>query len=75
MKREKQTHTQTNTHTDTHTQTIRLLDRIGPVGRFDENLSIKSAAWRKFNFFLKKKVREEHFSGSHKTLKVAKIYD
>ena len=34
MKRDKEANTHTDTHT--HTQTIRLLDRIGPVGRFDE---------------------------------------
>ena len=38
MKRDKQTHRQTHRHTDT--QTIRLLDRIGPVGQFDENFEL-----------------------------------
>ena len=66
----KGTHKHTNTQTDRRTS--RLLDRIGPVGRFGENLSIKSAVWRNLSFLSKKKLMVEIFSGSHKTLKVAK---
>ena len=38
MKGDKQTHIQTRKHTDT--RTIWLLDRIGPVGRFDEKVTL-----------------------------------